>query len=220
MKDAVYCNRYVSLGFPPVGTHGIERLRCIFWLRSLFLCAGKINMNKINAEVVVTMSKKVAVIMGSDSDFPVVSAAVKKLKAFGIPCEVHVMSAHRTPHEAAAFSQHAAENGFGVIIAAAGKAAHLAGVLAAHTTLPVIGLPIKSSTLDGLDALLATVQMPSGIPVATVAIDGAANAAILAAQILAVGDEALAKKLEEMKTEMAEGVRKKDAALQAEVNAL
>ena len=121
------------------------------------------------------MSKKVAVIMGSDSDFPTV--AVKKLKSFGVPVEVHVMSAHRTPHDAAEFSEHAKENGFGVIIAAAGKAAHLAGVLAAHTTLPVIGIPIKSSTLDGLDALLATVQMPSGIPVATVAIDGAANAA-------------------------------------------
>ena len=116
------------------------------------------------------MSKKVAVIMGSDSDFPTVSAAVKKLKSFGVPVEVHVMSAHRTPHDAAEFSEHAKENGFGVIIAAAGKAAHLAGVLAAHTTLPVIGIPIKSSTLDGLDALLATVQMPSGIPVATVAI--------------------------------------------------
>ena len=163
------------------------------------------------------MSKKVAVIMGSDSDFPTVSAAVKKLKSFGVPVEVHVMSAHRTPHDAAEFSEHAKENGFGVIIAAAGKAAHLAGVLAAHTTLPVIGIPIKSSTLDGL---LATVQMPSGIPVATVAIDGAANAAILAVQMLAIGDEELAKKLDAMKTEMVEGVKKKDAALQAEVDAL
>ena len=166
------------------------------------------------------MSKKVAVIMGSDSDFPTVSAAVKKLKSFGVPVEVHVMSAHRTPHDAAEFSEHAKENGFGVIIAAAGKAAHLAGVLAAHTTLPVIGIPIKSSTSDGLDALLATVQMPSGIPVATVAIDGAANAAILAVQMLAIGDEELAKKLDAMKTEMVEGVKKKDAALQAEVDAL
>ena len=172
------------------------------------------------------MSKKVAVIMGSDSDFPTVSAAVKKLKSFGVPVEVHVMSAHRTPHDAAEFSynqtvgKRTKENGFGVIIAAAGKAAHLAGVLAAHTTLPVIGIPIKSSTLDGLDALLATVQMPSGIPVATVAIDGAANAAILAVQMLAIGDEELAKKLDAMKTEMVEGVKKKDAALQAEVDAL
>ena len=166
------------------------------------------------------MSKKVAVIMGSDSDFPTVSAAVKKLKSFGVPVEVHVMSAHRTPHDAAEFSEHAKENGFGVIIAAAGKAAHLAGVLAAHTTLPAIGIPIESSTLDGLDALLATVQMPSGIPVATVAIDGAANAAILAVQMLAIGDEELAKKLDAMKAEMVEGVKKKDAALQAEVDAL
>ena len=119
--------------------------------------------------------KKVAVIMGSDSDFPTVVPAIKRLKSFGIPVEAHVMSAHRTPEAAARFSTEASENGFGVIIAAAGKAAHLAGVLAAHTTLPVIGIPVKSSTLDGLDALLATVQMPSGIPVATVAIDGAAR---------------------------------------------
>ena len=125
--------------------------------------------------------KKVAVIMGSDSDFPVVTPAIKRLKEFGIPVEVRVMSAHRTPDAAASFSANAVKDGFGVIIAAAGKAAHLAGVLAAHTTLPVIGIPVKSSTLDGLDALLATVQMPSGIPVATVAIDGADNAVILAA---------------------------------------
>lgn len=164
--------------------------------------------------------KKVAIIMGSDSDFPVVSAAVKRLKAFGIPMEVHVMSAHRTPQAAAEFSRSAAGNGFGVIIAAAGKAAHLAGVLAAHTTLPVIGIPVKSSTLDGLDALLATVQMPSGIPVATVAIDGADNAAILAAQMLALSDETLAAKLREMKQSMAQGVAKKDEALQAKVQEL
>lgn len=161
--------------------------------------------------------KKVAVIMGSDSDFPVVSAAVKRLKSWEIPCEVHVMSAHRTPEAAAEFSSKAVENGFGVIIAAAGKAAHLAGVLAAHTTIPVIGIPVKSSTLDGLDALLATVQMPSGIPVATVAIDGADNAAILAAQMLALSDEGLAAKLAEMKKQMAEGVAKKDAALQEKI---
>lgn len=164
--------------------------------------------------------KKVAVIMGSDSDFPTVSAAVKKLKAWEIPVEVHVMSAHRTPEAAAEFSSTAKEQGFGVIIAAAGKAAHLAGVLAAHTTLPVIGIPIKSSTLDGLDALLATVQMPSGIPVATVAIDGAENAAILAAQILALSDEDLAGKLEQMKRDMAEGVAGKDAALQEKIREL
>ncbi len=160
------------------------------------------------------MSKKVAVIMGSDSDFPVVQNAVKKLKAFEIPYEVHVMSAHRTPEAAADFAKQAAENGFGVIIAAAGKAAHLGGVLAAHTILPVIGIPIKSSALDGMDALLSTVQMPPGIPVATVGIDGAANAAILAAQILALSDPALAEDLQKMKTDMAEGVRKKDAAVQ------
>lgn len=161
--------------------------------------------------------KKVAVIMGSDSDFPTVSAAIKRLKALEIPVEVHVMSAHRTPHAAAEFAQNAVQNGFGVIIAAAGKAAHLGGVLAAHTTLPVIGIPIKSSTLDGLDALLATVQMPSGIPVATVAIDGADNAAILAAQMLALSDETLAAKLLEMKQQMADGVAKKHAAIQEKV---
>ena len=163
--------------------------------------------------------KKVAVIMGSDSDFPVVSPAVKRLKEFGIPVEVRVMSAHRTPDAAAAFSANAVKDGFGVI-AAAGKAAHLAGVLAAHTTLPVIGIPVKSSTLDGLDALLATVQMPSGIPVATVAIDGADNAAILAAQMLALSDEGLAAQLAAMKKSMAEGVAKKNAALQEKVAAL
>lgn len=164
--------------------------------------------------------KKVAIIMGSDSDFPVVSGAVKTLKSFGVPVEVHVMSAHRTPEDAAAFSKNAKENGFGVIIAAAGKAAHLAGVLAAHTVLPVIGIPVKSSTLDGLDALLATVQMPKGIPVATVAIDGADNAALLAVQMLALADESLAGRLLKMKEEMARGVKEKDAALQEKVSAL
>lgn len=161
--------------------------------------------------------KKVAIIMGSDSDFPVVSGAVKTLDQYGVPFEVHVMSAHRTPEAAAEFSANAGKNGFGVIIAAAGKAAHLAGVLAAHTTLPVIGIPIKSSTLDGLDALLATVQMPKGIPVATVAIDGADNAAILAVQMLALSDEALAEKLEDEKLAMKNGVEKKDAAIQEKV---
>ncbi len=166
------------------------------------------------------MTKKVAVIMGSDSDFPVVKGAVEKLRAFDVPCEVHVMSAHRTPEAAAEFSKNAAAEGFGVIIAAAGKAAHLAGVLAAHTVLPVIGIPIKSSALDGLDALLATVQMPPGIPVATVGIDGAANAAILAVQMLALSDASLAEKLQDMKTDMADGVAKKDAAMQEMVKAL
>ena len=160
--------------------------------------------------------KKVAVIMGSDSDLPVVGKAIDKLGDFGVPVEVHVMSAHRTPEAAAAFSASAADKGFGVIIAAAGKAAHLAGVLAAHTTLPVIGIPIKSSTLDGLDALLSTVQMPSGMPVATVAIDGAANAALLAAQILAVEDETLAEKLLAMRRAQHDAVIAKDAALVVE----
>lgn len=161
--------------------------------------------------------KKVAVIMGSDSDLPVVRGCIKTLKDFGIPVEAHVMSAHRTPEAAAKFSQEAAANGFGVIIAAAGKAAHLAGVLAAHTILPVIGIPVKSSTLDGLDALLATVQMPKGIPVATVAIDGADNAAILAIQMLALSDTALSDKLADMKKQMADAVIDKDKKLQAEV---
>ena len=165
-------------------------------------------------------AKKVAVIMGSDSDLPAVKPAIDKLKSFGVPVEAHVMSAHRTPALAADFAANARKNGFGVIIAAAGKAAHLGGVLAAHTTLPVIGIPIKSSTLDGLDALLSTVQMPSGIPVATVAIDGADNAAILACQMLALSDEDLAAQLLQMKADMAQGVAKKDAALQEKVAAL
>lgn len=165
-------------------------------------------------------AKKVAVIMGSDSDLPVVQPAIQKLKAFGVEVEAHVMSAHRTPALACAFAAKARENGFGVLIAAAGKAAHLAGVLAAHTTLPVIGIPVKSSTLDGLDALLATVQMPSGIPVATVAIDGAENAGILAAQMLAVADESLARQLEQMKEEMTAKVVEKDKALQDKLAAL
>ncbi|WMJ21852.1 5-(carboxyamino)imidazole ribonucleotide mutase [Paludicola sp. MB14-C6] len=166
----------------------------------------------------MSTTKKVAVIMGSDSDLPIVNGAIQTLKSFSIPVEVHVMSAHRTPAQACDFSAKAKDNGFGVIIAAAGKAAHLAGVLAAHTTLPVIGIPIKSSTLDGLDALLATVQMPKGIPVATVAIDGADNAAILAAQILAVSDEAIASQLHQMKINMQNEVLAKDAKLQAEIN--
>ncbi len=166
------------------------------------------------------MSKKVAVIMGSDSDLPVVKGAVDKLQSFGVPYEVHVMSAHRTPDAAAEFSKNAAANGFGVIIAAAGMAAHLGGVLAAHTTLPVIGIPIKSGALDGMDALLATVQMPPGIPVATVGINNAANAGILAVQMLALSDPALAEALVQMKEDMAEGVRKKDAAVAEQFNTL
>lgn len=186
--------------------------QCILLLYVLFL----VDLERMG----LSMSKKVAVIMGSDSDFPTVSPAIKRLKGFSIPVEVKVMSAHRTPDAAAEFSRTAREQGFGVIIAAAGKAAHLAGVLAAHTTLPVIGIPVKSSTLDGLDALLSTVQMPSGIPVATVAIDGADNAAILACQMLALSDEDLAAQLLQMKADMAQGVAKKDAALQEKVAAL
>lgn len=164
--------------------------------------------------------KKVAVILGSDSDLPVVKGCIKTLKELEIPVEVHVISAHRTPERAAQFSRTAAENGFGVLIAAAGKAAHLAGALAANTVLPVIGIPIKSSTLDGLDALLSTVQMPKGIPVATVAIDGADNAALLAAQMLALSDGALREKLAAARRQMAASVAEKDAKLQAEVEAI
>ena len=163
------------------------------------------------------MSKKVAILMGSDSDLPIVKGAINTLKSFDIAVEVHVMSAHRTPQLACDFSSQARANGFGAIICAAGKAAHLAGIIAAHTTLPVIGIPIKSSTLDGLDALLATVQMPKGIPVATVAIDGSDNAGILAVQMLAIGDDNLSKKLEKMKIDMVEEVIAKDKKLQLEL---
>lgn len=161
--------------------------------------------------------KKVAIIMGSDSDFQIVKKAVLKLKEFDVPYEVHVMSAHRTPDEACEFSKNARNNGFGVIIAAAGMAAHLAGVLAANTTLPVIGIPVKSACFDGMDALLATVMMPTGIPVATVAVDGAANAGLLAVEMLALSDDSLAEKLENMKKTMALEVAKKDSDMQAKV---
>ncbi len=157
--------------------------------------------------------KKVGIIMGSVSDLPIVQKAIDTLNAFEIPNEVHVYSAHRTPFEAAEFARSARDNGFGVIIAAAGMAAHLAGALAAQTTLPVIGIPCSSSNLDGLDALLSTVQMPSGIPVATVAINGATNAAILAAQMIALSDEALAKKLDEKREKDSAAVLEKDAEL-------
>ncbi len=157
--------------------------------------------------------KKVAVIMGSDSDLPVVESAISTLAAYGVECEAHIYSAHRTPDEAKAFAKGAREAGFGVIIAAAGKAAHLAGALAASTTLPVIGIPVKSSTLDGLDALLSTVQMPPGIPVATVAIDGARNAALLAIQILAVEDGELAAKLQDDRDRARLAILEKNARL-------
>ncbi|MCR4886473.1 MAG: 5-(carboxyamino)imidazole ribonucleotide mutase [Clostridiales bacterium] len=159
--------------------------------------------------------KKVGIVMGSDSDLPVVQKAADQLKALGIPFEVHVFSAHRTPEQARSFALNAAENGFGALIAAAGKAAHLAGAIAANTVLPVIGIPVKSSALDGLDALLSTVQMPSGIPVATVAIDGAQNAALLAAQIIAVSDAALMEKLAALRREAAEKVLAKDREITA-----
>ena len=161
--------------------------------------------------------KKVAVIMGSDSDWPVVKAACQQLKEFGIPFEAHILSAHRTPAQAAEFARGARANGFGALICAAGMAAHLAGAIAANTTLPVIGIPMKSGAMDGLDALLATVQMPSGIPVATVALNGAKNAAVLAAQILAVSDEVLAARLDEARQHMADQIAAKEAKLQAEL---
>ena len=166
------------------------------------------------------MSKKVAVIMGSDSDWPNVKGACSQLKSFGIPFEAHILSAHRTPAEAAAFAKSARENGFGVIICAAGMAAHLAGAFAANTTLPVIGIPMKGGAMDGLDALLATVQMPSGIPVATVALNGAKNAAVLAAQILAISDDALAAKLDAARVEMSAQIAEKEAKLQSELETL
>lgn len=162
--------------------------------------------------------KKVGIIMGSDSDLPIIRKATDMLSALGIPFEAHVYSAHRTPVEASEFAKNARNNGFGVLIAAAGMAAHLAGAIAANTTLPVIGIPCKSTNLDGMDALLATVQMPTGIPVATVAIDGGGNAALLAAQILAVEDAELAAKLDAKRAADAKKVLEKDAAVAAELN--
>ena len=163
------------------------------------------------------MSKKVGIIMGSDSDLPVVEKAISMLESFGVPYEVHVFSAHRTPLEARDFAVNARQNGFGAIIAAAGMAAHLAGAIAANTTLPVIGIPVKSKYLDGMDALLSTVQMPTGIPVATVAIDGAANAALLSVQMLAIEDAELAKKLDDKRKKDSAAVLEKDKALVAKL---
>lgn len=162
--------------------------------------------------------KKVAIIMGSDSDLPVVEKAINTLVEYGVPYEVHVFSAHRTPVQAKEFSASARENGFGVMIAAAGMAAHLAGAVAANTTLPVIGIPVKSKYLDGIDALLSTVQMPTGMPVATVAIDGAANAALLAVQMLAIEDASLADKLNAARVAGAEKVLAKNAEIEAKYN--
>lgn len=163
---------------------------------------------------------QVAIVMGSNSDLPVVKGAIDKLKDFGVDFEAHVISAHRTPYQAEEFAKSAKEKGVKVIIAAAGKAAHLGGVIAAYTTLPVIALPIKSSLMDGLDSLLSMVQMPSGIPVATVAVNGAENAGILAVQMLALSDAALSAKLEQFKTDMAKSVAKKDEKLQEELKNL
>ncbi|MBE5772145.1 MAG: 5-(carboxyamino)imidazole ribonucleotide mutase [Clostridiales bacterium] len=160
--------------------------------------------------------KKVGIIMGSDSDLPIIRKATDLLSQLEIPFEVHIYSAHRTPDEARDFARNARANGFGVLIAAAGMAAHLAGAIAANTTLPVIGIPCKSSVLDGMDALLSTVMMPTGIPVATVAINGGGNAALLAAQIIALTDDDLARRLDEKRASDAANVLKKDTALQAE----
>lgn len=160
--------------------------------------------------------KKVGIVMGSDSDLPIVEKAINTLEEYGVPFEVHVFSAHRTPEHSKEFAQNAILNGFGAIIAAAGKAAHLAGAIAANTTLPVIGIPVKSSTLDGMDALLSTVQMPAGIPVATVAIDGAVNAALLSIQMLAIEDAALAEKLQAKRDADARKVLEKNAAIEAQ----
>jgi len=171
-------------------------------------------------EVWMEMGKKVAVIMGSDSDWPVVKTACAQLKELDIPFEARILSAHRTPAKAAEFARGARENGFGVILCAAGMAAHLAGAFAGNTTLPVIGIPMKGGVMDGLDALLATVQMPSGIPVATVAVNGAKNAAVLAAQILAVSDETLAKKLDDSRAQMAQQIAEKEAKLQSDLSEL
>lgn len=157
--------------------------------------------------------KKVGIIMGSDSDLPIIEKAIDILKDFSIPFEVHIYSAHRTPEKAIEFSKNAEKNGFGVIIAAAGMAAHLAGVIAANTILPVIGIPCKSQNLEGIDALLSTVQMPSGIPVATVAINGGVNAALLSIEILAINDKELSKKLKEKRNSDKEAVLKKDIAI-------
>ena len=162
--------------------------------------------------------KKIGIVMGSDSDLPVVEKAMTTLDEYGVPYEVHVFSAHRTPEQAKDFSANARQNGFGAIIAAAGKAAHLAGAIAANTTLPVVGIPVKSSTLDGLDALLSTVQMPAGIPVATVAIDGAANAALVCVEILAASDDELAKKLDDARAKAAQTVLEKNAKIEEKYN--
>ena len=193
----------------------VDRLgRSVHYYRSARFCLFLAFFDYTTTEE--QLMKKVAVIMGSDSDLPVVRKATDILSEFGVPFEVRVLSAHRTPLEAAEFARSARDNGFGVIIAAAGMAAHLAGAFAANTTLPVIGIPIKSKYLDGVDALLSTVQMPTGMPVATVAIDGAANAALLSIQMLAICDEELQKKYDAYRAEATAKVLDKDRALQSE----
>ncbi len=196
-----------TLHMPTVWAHvyPLSWVKCALFVVDIFML-----------EVTAYM-KKVGIIMGSDSDLPIVRKAMDTLASFGVPYEVHIYSAHRTPDEAGAFAASAREKGFGVLIAAAGMAAHLAGAIAARTSLPVIGIPCKSTSLDGMDALLSTVQMPSGVPVATVAINGAANAALLAVQILAVADETLAAALDAKKVKDAAAVLAKDAALREEL---
>lgn len=196
---------------PTVWAHLFLENRCAY---AIFREKYKIILKKGDN----VMLKKVGIVMGSDSDLPIIRKATDMLDILEIPYEVHVYSAHRTPTEAAEFAANAKKNGFGVLIAAAGMAAHLAGAIAARTTLPVIGIPCKSSNLDGLDALLSTVQMPTGIPVATVAINGGGNAALIAAQILALSDEELAKRLEDKREADAEAVLAKDAAIAREFN--
>jgi 5-(carboxyamino)imidazole ribonucleotide mutase len=166
----------------------------------------------------IDMSKKIGIVMGSDSDLPVVKKAIDVLDSFGVEYEVHVYSAHRTPDEASDFALNARKNGFGAIICAAGMAAHLAGAIAARTTLPVIGIPIKSSSFDGMDALLSTVMMPTGIPVATVAVNGAGNSALLALQMLAIEDEEIRIKLDEKRASDAKKVLEKNAQIEQEFN--
>ena len=194
----------------PIPLYGIGLPFCI--------SAGKSPHASARKEGFIGM-KKIAVIMGSDSDLPVVEKAIRTLQEYEVPAEVHVYSAHRTPTEARDFAVSARANGFGAIICAAGMAAHLAGAFAANTTLPVIGIPVKSANFDGLDALLSTVQMPTGLPVATVAVDGAANAALLAIQMLAIEDASLAAKLDAARIAGAEKVLAKDAAVAAKYNA-
>ena len=220
---SVWYNFYViSIGFPrltdPWSTTWNGKLSTLFADRlGTFIPYGVSVSFCVFKEVNM---KKVGIIMGSDSDLPVVRKAIDTLASFDVPYEVHIYSAHRTPVQAQSFTASARDNGFGVLICAAGMAAHLAGAFAANTTLPVIGIPMKGGAMDGMDALLATVQMPSGIPVATVAINGAKNAAVLAAQMLAIQDEELAAKLDAGRTEMAEQIAQKETKLQQELASL